>query len=128
MGKKQIGQRAEGAACAYLIKQGLRLVKRNFLCKVGEIDLIMRHDEVLVFVEVRYRKLAKFGHALESVTWHKQQKVIKAAEYFLLLNKKYASFKCRFDVISIMPNVETPIMPTVGDNLAILWVKNAFQG
>jgi putative endonuclease len=119
--RRQVGQEAEERACAYLVKQGLQLVKRNFLCKMGELDIVMLQGNVLVFVEVRYRKGGKFGSALETVTWHKQQKLIKAAMYFLLLNKKYAALPCRFDVVSIMPAVDSGI-----ENLQ--WVKDAFQG
>ncbi|MFX7820786.1 YraN family protein, partial [Acinetobacter baumannii] len=73
----------EDAALVYLQQQGLRLLERNWRCKAGEIDLIMQDDATLVFVEVRRRKNDRFGGAAASVTWHKQQKLIRAAQWYL---------------------------------------------
>ncbi|MCG8083044.1 MAG: YraN family protein, partial [Candidatus Thiodiazotropha taylori] len=64
----QQGEAAEQLAVDYLSRRGLKLVTRNFRCKVGEIDLIMREKRTLVFVEVRYRQSDDYGSALESIT------------------------------------------------------------
>ena len=61
--KKQVGDEAERAAERFLIAQGLKLVERNFRTRLGEIDLIMREGESLIFVEVRLRKNNDFGGA-----------------------------------------------------------------
>lgn len=117
---KQVGQQAEDQACAYLLSHGLKLVWRNFVCKVGEVDLIMRDNQTLVFIEVRYRnKKSQFGSAAESVHAYKQKKIIKAASFFLLTQKRFRDFPCRFDVISMSSEHQA--------SEEILWIKDAFQ-
>lgn len=110
------GREAEETALDFLQQQGMRLVERNFRCRLGELDLIMEHDETLVFVEVRYRKSDRFGSALESVDKTKQTRLIRAADYYLGL--KNIDKPARFDVVAVAPAVtETPID----------WVRDAFQ-
>lgn len=70
----EIGKLIEDNACDYLEQQGLKLLTRNFLCKMGEIDLIMRDKDDLVFIEVRYRQSDDYGDGVESITWHKKKK------------------------------------------------------
>jgi putative endonuclease len=74
--KRQIGNQAENIALNYLIQQGLVLIEQNYLTKVCEIDIIMldKAEQVLVFVEVRYRKNTYFGSATDSVDQTKQLK------------------------------------------------------
>jgi len=113
------GKQAEEMASHYLQKQNLTLITQNYNCRRGEIDLIMQDQQTLVFVEVRYRKNARFGSALESINHKKQVKIITTAEHYLQQSKD-DYFDYRFDVIAIMPlhNSEQP---------EITWVKNAFQ-
>ncbi|TQV80202.1 YraN family protein [Exilibacterium tricleocarpae] len=94
------GDRAEQRAQAYLISQGLQPVTRNYRCKAGEIDLIMRDGEVLVFVEVRLRSASRFGAAAATVTAKKQQKIIRTAAFFLQAHRLTETTRCRFDVIA----------------------------
>lgn len=68
-------------------RNGLVLITANYQCKCGEIDLIMRDGEVLVFVEVRYRKISDYGDGVSSVNKAKQRKIIKATNNYLLANK-----------------------------------------
>jgi len=93
------GRLAEDAALAYLQQQGLQLVQRNFLCKGGELDLIMRDGHSLVFVEVRQRSSASFGGALASITPAKQRRMVLAAQIFLQRQQKLPA--CRFDAVAI---------------------------
>ena len=72
---------AEKQACDYLMSQGLKWVESNYRCQLGEIDLIMRDKEYLVFVEVRARASRDFGGALESVGYRKQQKILKTIKF-----------------------------------------------
>jgi len=88
--KKDTGNRAEATACDYLQRQGLKLVERNYLCKRGEIDLIMRDGQDTVFVEVRYRRSDRFGSSAESVDWRKQAKLLATAEHYLQQHPKAA--------------------------------------
>lgn len=107
-----IGNRAEKAAEDYLIAAGLITITRNYRCKQGEIDLIMREGNQLVFVEVRYRKNAIYGSALETVNYSKRKKIIAATQHYLLANS--VSNAIRFDVVGI-----------TGDD--IQWIPSAFQ-
>ena len=97
---QQRGQRSERQAEQYLVKQGLTLVERNYHCRHGEIDLIMRHKQTLVFIEVRYRKSAQFGGAAVSVDKRKQQRIIATAENYLQ-QKNPAALAYRFDVVAM---------------------------
>jgi putative endonuclease len=106
------GEAAENAALEYLQQQGLTLVERNFRCKGGEIDLIMRERQTLVFVEVRKRADTRFGGAAASITARKQARLVIAAQVFLQHGKQVPA--CRFDVIAID-----------GNNLS--WLKNAID-
>ena len=106
------GQAGEDAALAHLLQHGLVLVIRNFRCKAGEIDLIMRDEASLVFVEVRKRANSDYGGAAASVTPAKQRRLLRAAQFFLLRYKSLPP--CRFDVVAID-----------GDRLA--WLKNAIE-
>lgn len=110
--KQRIGQGGEDQALAYLQAQGLALVARNFRCKSGEIDLIMRERQTLVFVEVRKRAKGRFGSAADSITPAKQRKLMLAAQFYLL---RFATAPaCRFDVIAI-------------DGEQLSWIKNAIE-
>lgn len=111
------GQHYEQYACDYLTKQGLTLITRNVNFKAGEIDLIMQDGKQLVFVEVRYRASQQFGGALESVNFGKQQKIIKAAQLYLMREFQNQPPSCRFDVIAISGERK---------QLSVNWIKNAF--
>ena len=93
------GAATESAAEQWLCTQGLTRVARNFRCKTGEIDLIMQHREQLVFVEVRFRQCDHFGSAVESVTRHKQRRVVRAAQLFIATHPQWRDCACRFDVL-----------------------------
>lgn len=106
------GKSAENKAYDYLITQGLQPVLRNYRCKSGELDLVMRDGYSLVIVEVRYRKSDAYGSAKESVTPDKQKKIIAATQHYLSTARLESPL--RFDVVAI------------SGNGAIDWVKNAF--
>jgi putative endonuclease len=93
------GAAAEERALAYLQQQGLTLNGRNFRCKGGEIDLVMRAGETLVFIEVRQRSSGRYGGAAASVTATKQARLIRAAQFYLQRYRFPPA--CRFDVIAI---------------------------
>ncbi len=91
------GAAAEQVAAEYLLGQGLQLVTRNFRCRGGEIDLIMRDGATLVFVEVRARSRAEFGGAAESISATKRGRIILAARHYLARHGVDAP--CRFDAV-----------------------------
>jgi putative endonuclease len=117
-----IGQQAEDSALKFLQTKGMRLIARNYRCKLGEIDLVMQHDGALVFVEVRYRQQSNFGDGAESVDFRKQQKIIKSAEHFLQQHRQYSQSPCRIDVISISKQHNNTDCPET-----IKWIPNAIQ-
>lgn len=109
----QRGDQAEQQALDFLLEQGLQLVDRNYRCKNGELDLIMRHDHTLVVVEVRFRANAQYGGAVESITSRKQSRIIATTQHYLMNHKINSAV--RFDVVAI-----------TGDR-RIEWIQNAFQ-
>ena len=99
--KQQSGDQAESAALAHLRAAGLTLIARNFVARGGELDLVMRDGNTLVFVEVRFRAEASHGDGLDSVSATKQRRLIAAARTFLADHAKYARWTTRFDVIAL---------------------------
>jgi len=97
--KQAQGQLAEERALLFLQEHGLRLVEANFRCKLGEIDLILQHGQVLVFVEVRERALGSHGGAAASITPAKIRRIVRAAQTYLLRYPRVPP--CRIDVIAI---------------------------
>lgn len=121
------GRFYEARAKDYLKKQGLREFQFNYHSRYGEIDLIAKDRETLVFIEVRYRKKQKHGSAAATVNFHKQQKLIKTAQHYLQKNGLTNQVPCRFDVIGITGNVsESTFSMKYKDNLEFQWIKNAF--
>jgi putative endonuclease len=106
------GQAGEDEALAHLARHGLTLVERNFRCKAGEIDLIMRHGDTLVFIEVRRRADTRFGGAAASIGYAKQRRLLIAAQVYLLRYR--VPPPCRFDVFAI-------------DGGRQSWLQNAIQ-
>jgi len=116
--RDQRGSRAEKLARRYLEQQGLRFEQANFRCRRGEIDLIMRDNDTLVFVEVRYRNNSRYGSAAETVDRHKQRKLVTTALFYLQSRPQLARLASRFDVIAINGD---------GDSSHIDWHPNAIQ-
>lgn len=101
MDVRKIGKQAEDMACEFLKKKGFELLDRNYRSKMGEIDLIMRKGNDIIFAEVRARNHPLYGDALESVTPYKQAKIIKTAMHYLQYKNWFDKVNCRFDVIAI---------------------------
>lgn len=108
------GRAAEDAALAFVQARGLKLVERNYRCRYGEIDLILRDNATLVFAEVRLRTRQDYGGAAESVTLIKQRRLIAAAQHYLAGKDPPP---CRFDVL---------LLSTV-DDADMQWLKDAFS-
>lgn len=119
---REQGEFTESLACQFLEKKGFKLLERNFHCRFGEIDLIMQHNDSIVFVEVRYRRSNNFGSGAESVTANKQTKLIKTASAYLQQHAKLSKYPARFDVVSITGSVETNNI----NNIEFDWIENAF--
>ncbi len=111
---KMIGDLGEKLALEYLQNKGLKLVRKQYRSRFGECDLIMRDKDVLVFVEVRYRKSSVFCLPEETINYKKQQRLLKTAEYFLF---NHPTSDCRMDVVAI--SGQEP-------NFKITWIPDAF--
>lgn len=96
---------------------GLKLLQRNFSSRFGEIDLIMEDENILVFVEVKYRRSNSYGTGAAAVTFQKQGRISRTAAWYLAKNPIRAEQICRFDVISIN---------TKETDQGINWIKAAF--
>lgn len=112
-----LGLKSEQQACDYLLNKSFILIEKNYNARCGEIDLIMKDEGELVFVEVRSRHKNSYASALESVTPSKQRKLRLTAEHYL--NKHYRNHPpaCRFDVVAI---------DLTQTGFKIEWIKNAF--
>lgn len=106
------GQEAEERACRYLRSLGYSIAERNFRCRQGEIDIVAKHGETVVFVEVRSKARGGYGTAGETVNWAKRAKIVKAARYYALV--KALDCPLRFDVVAI-------------DGTSLDHVEDAFQ-
>lgn len=116
MWRRKLGDRGERRAEDWLVKQGLRRVERNWSCRHGEIDLVMRDGEALVFVEVRLRSPRGYASGAQSVNWHKQRRLAQAASMYLVKHPAFHTCPCRFDVIGIS-----------GPAGELEWIRNAFE-
>jgi putative endonuclease len=112
-GSTALGQDKERLAGDFLVGQGLRPLARNHRCRFGEIDLVMRDGDTLVFVEVRYRASSRFGTPAETVDARKRRRLAAAAADYLQSHPSV--LPCRFDVVAI------------GGQDQIQWLKDAFS-
>jgi putative endonuclease len=99
--RRQYGQEGERLAETYLKGRGLKVVARGYSAPVGEIDLIMRDQETVVFIEVKTRHSRDFADPQESVNAGKQRKMRRCAEWFLR-DRNWTDRPCRFDVVAIV--------------------------
>lgn len=105
---KLLGREGEDRAARFLVKQGYRILERNYSTKSGEIDLIALHDGVVVFVEVKTRTSDAYGAPELAVTPRKQQRMVKAALGYIKY-KKLHQVPCRFDVVAIASEREQDV-------------------
>jgi putative endonuclease len=118
MNTSAAGARFEQRALDFLERAGLKLVERNWRTRFGEIDLVMRDANMLVFVEVRYRRNPRFGGGAASVGAAKRAKLTRAAQGFLQAHPRFAALPCRFDVIAFDGDADAP---------ASAWQRAAFE-
>ncbi|MCR4597900.1 MAG: YraN family protein [Acetatifactor sp.] len=111
--KRALGTEMEDLAASYLERHGAKVLERNFRSKQGEIDLIARHGEYLVFCEVKYRKSLEMGTPQAAVTLAKQKTICRVADYYRLIHGMGDGTSVRYDVIAIHGSEVT-------------WIQNAF--
>lgn len=111
--RQAIGEAAEETALGHLRENGLALLERNFRIRRGEIDLIMRENGEVVFVEVRARTASRYGDGADSITRGKRQRLVAAASAWL--QRQPGEPPARFDVVSLTPDGH------------IDWIRDAFR-
>lgn len=117
-GRRAQGAHVEALARDFLLRQGLTPLAANANYRGGELDLVMRDGDTLVFVEVRYRRGSGFGGGAASVDANKRRKLVHAAGLFLAAHREHARAPCRFDVIDASGDPETP---------QFAWLRDAFR-
>ena len=114
---KIIGNYGEDCAAKFLEKNKYKIIERNFSCKFGEIDIIAKDKNILVFVEVKSRTNEMYGTPAMAVNYYKRKNIVKTAKYYIMKNKLQNEF-CRFDVVEILLE---------NDDNNIRLIKNAFM-
>ncbi len=118
MDRKERGNDAELATARYLRKQGLTIDRRNFHCRRGELDIIARDHETVVFVEVRARRNNAMVNPIESIGYSKQRRLISAASYYIHRFRLHEQ-PCRFDVVGVTVQSD--------GTHQFQWIRNAFD-
>lgn len=116
---KDIGSFGEALARDYLISKGYKILNMNFRNKFGEIDIICKKNNLLIFCEIKSRYSNSFGSPIESITCYKQKQIIKLSELYLI-SKKYYNFNVRYDIIEVIFN-------TITSSHIINHVQDAFR-
>lgn len=116
---KDIGSFGEALARDYLISKGYKILNMNFRNKFGEIDIICKKNNLLIFCEIKSRYSNSFGSPIESITCYKQKQIIKLSELYLIY-KKYYNFNVRYDIIEVIFN-------TITSSHIINHVQDAFR-
>ncbi len=117
LSKRLSGAWGEELALRYLTDQGYVLIERNYRTRYGELDLILRHEDTIVFVEVKLRRGTGFGHPLEAVTPRKQASIRSLARQYLLDRRPGFFDELRFDVVGILAGNGEP---------EVVHIENAF--
>ena len=97
--RQTIGKLGEKKAQNYLKRRGYQILETNYRTKAGEIDIIAKEKDCIVFVEVKTRTSEEYGAPAEAVSFYKQQHMIKSAQYYLV--RHGGECECRFDVIEV---------------------------
>lgn len=98
---KLIGKYGEDLAVEFLENLGYEIIEKNFMCKIGEIDIIAKDRDEIVFIEVKTRNTLLYGNPIEAVDKRKRKHIYKTAEYYLLINDLLDSY-VRIDIIEII--------------------------
>lgn len=102
MNKRRLGSEQEAVASTYLESRGYSIIERNFNCRIGEIDIVAKDLQYLVFIEVKYRSSIRNGFPEEAITPRKRNTLVQTAKYYMLTHGIQEDTPCRFDVVSIL--------------------------
>ena len=117
---KTIGNLGEDKACAYLLRRGYEILGRNVTFRGGELDIVAKKNDELIFVEVKTRTGTTFGQAYEAVTPQKMEYLVKSANMYIHKNNLY-DIQVRFDVVEVYIDMSKKFF-----NTRINHIKNAF--
>jgi putative endonuclease len=120
MQKKELGKKGEEIAHRFLKNKGYRIIERNYVCKMGEVDIIAREKDTFVFIEVKTRRSTAFGPPQMAVDQRKQEQLSRAALYFLKA-KRLEGVKARFDVVAILLGPEGEEINLIRDAFDLQW-------
>ncbi|TNF93422.1 MAG: YraN family protein [Gammaproteobacteria bacterium] len=112
------GEIAEQMAREYLVKNGIKVLDTNYRSRCGEIDIIAMDNDIIAFVEVRYRHSNAFGMAHETVGPAKRRRIIQTAQHYLQSNRKFSNHAARFDLLCLDGDL---------DQANFQWFKSAFM-
>lgn len=117
--KREVGNYGEGIAADYVEKMGYNILKKNFKCSAGEIDIIAFKDKVLCFIEVKSRYSSQYGLPREAITYFKKDRMIKSSNYFIHKHGLY-DYYVRFDILEVIFNHNN-------SDFYIDYIKDAFR-
>jgi putative endonuclease len=118
--KKELGKKGEEKALRFLKKRGYRIIEKNYVCKMGEMDIIAREKDTLAFVEVKTRTSTEFGPPQMAVTASKQRQLSKVALNYLK-EKQLEDVKARFDVVAILLEGKGEEIELIRDAFDLQW-------
>jgi putative endonuclease len=118
--RQDLGQYGEDLACEELERRGYAIVARRYRTRAGELDIVARHGEYVVFVEVKARQDGSFGDPEEAVTVQKQLKLIAMATDYLA-RQRLDTVPCRFDVVGINTTTTPPTVTVIEDAFRPGW-------
>lgn len=99
--RQSLGRMGEDLACVELVRRGYEVVARRYRTRCGEIDIVARDGDVIVFIEVKARATDRFGGAAAAVTGRKQRRIAEMAVHFLARHQSLRDRPCRFDVVTV---------------------------
>lgn len=98
--RHNLGQTGEDVAEIYLLKKHYKIIERNFSCRQGEIDIIAKDKDEIVFIEVKTRTNKRYGEPIDAITYYKKKHIIKSIKYYLYIKNLENAF-VRIDVIEV---------------------------
>lgn len=108
MNNHETGVQGETIAAEYLIQEGYVILERNYKNHIGEIDIVAKNEDVLVFVEVKTRRGLKFGYAFEAVNSQKRKKIINTSQLYIMSHQCF-DIQYRYDIIEVYLGRDCPI-------------------
>jgi putative endonuclease len=121
MQRREVGQKGEKIALRFLKKSGYRIIERNYVCKMGEMDIVAKEKDTVVFVEVKTRTSIAFGPPQLAVNPTKQMQLSKVALYFLK-ERELEEVKARFDVVAILLGPRGEKIELIRDAFDLRWI------